>query len=227
MLATRISMFLLIFVLFSNQAHPFEARLEVSPQGGANQISVIIMDPSSPPPAWGDFIGYAVVCYKHFDCSGPIFVSEITEFTEPITITDFSPPAHSAYTYIVLLINEEGITGHSAGWMSVVTLGGLEHPLLRGDLRSGGVFGGGLVYLCPDSCWLHPLMLGVVGLSGQSPAELIEARDTGQVFDIFGTIAYSWEGPYLTLVSEAIPTTCDAQVATQVIDWTRIKAFYR
>jgi hypothetical protein len=227
MLFTRTWLVFSVLVLFANVAYPFEARIEVSSENGINEIAVIIMDPTPPPPVWGDFIGYAVVRYKHSDCMEPVIISEVTEYTEPLSVTDDSPPSDSSYTYIVSLIKTDGTPGYSAGWLSIETLGGLEHPLFRADLRSGGVFGGGLFHLCPDLCWGHPYLGTLVGLSGSAPAELIEARDTGQVFDIYGTIEYFFEGPYLTWVSEAIEATCDGSVATESMDWDTLKALYR
>ena len=227
MLFTRVWLFLAVLVLFADVAYSFEARIEVSSENGTNEISVTILDPTPPPPVWGDFIGYAVVSYKHSDCSDPVFVSAVTEFTEAITVTDNSPPTDSSYTYIVSLVDLEGIPSNSAGWLSIETLGGLEHPLFRGDLRSGGVFGGGLIHLCPEICLGHPYLGPLVGLSGSAPVEFVEAQDTGQVFDIYGTIEYYFEGPFLTLVSEAVETTCEPSVASQAIGWAGLKARYR
>jgi len=168
----------------------------------------------------------AVVRYRHFDCSDPIFVSGVTDFSEALEVTDFSPPGDCAYTYIVSAVNEAGEPVEKAGWLSIKTLGGLEHPILRGELRNSGVFGGGRVDRCTDNCRSHPYLFGA-GVSGPAPVAFVEAMNTGQVFDIYGEIAYYFEGPYFTLVSEARPITCDGQVASQGLTWSSLKALYR
>jgi hypothetical protein len=150
----------------------------------------------------------------------------VTDFSEGLEVTDFSPPEDSAYTYIASLVNEAGEPVDMAGWQSIRTLGGLEHPIIRGDLRSGSVFRDGRVYRCTDSCMSHPYLYGP-GLSGPAPDAFVEARDTGQVFDIYGEIGYYFEGPFFTLVSEALPTTCDAPLSSQVLTWSTLKSLYR
>jgi hypothetical protein len=226
-LSVKTILILCISVLWASRvAAYFDARIEVSPQNGFNEISVIIVDPSPPYPDHGPYLGYAVVRYRHFDCSDPIFVSGVTDFSEATEVTDSSPPEDCAYTYIVSAIDEAGEPVKMAGWRSIRTLGGLDHPIIRGDLRSFGMWGVGLVYGCTDICRSHPY-LGGAGVSGPRPDALVEARDTGQVFDIYGEIDYGFEGPFFNLVSEALPTTCDAQVATQGLTWSSLKSLYR
>ena len=225
MLAFRITLFSMIIFLCAGTVHPFETRIEVTPQGDSNEISVIIMDPTPHP--WDILVGYAVIRINHGECGDPVFLSEVMGFSDPITVTDMEIPSYYAYSYIAALIDTDGLARYSSGWGSIETLGGLEYPIVRGDIRSGGVFGGGLIYLCPNMCWGQFHLGTFIGVSGPVPDGYWEARDTGQVFDIYGTIEYNFEGPYMTLVSEIDPTTCDEEVPVRSTTWSTFKAWFR
>ena len=217
---------ILVLVIVALWASPasavFRAQIEVTPQDGFNEILVTILD--STPPA-GPYVGYAVVCYLHSECTDPVFVSDVTDFSEPLEFTDNSPPEHSAYTYVVSWINEAGEPAIHSGEGSQATLGGLEHPIIRGDLRDPSLWSGS-VFPCTDSCIRIPYTWGV-GVLSSAPDAFLEAKNSGQVFDVFGEIVYTFEGAVFALVSKAVPTTCDAPLSSQVVTWSTLKSLYR
>lgn len=199
----------------------FDARLDVAPAGGGHEITVVVEDTT--PPGWGDLVGYAVVRWVHGVCEDPVFLTDVLAFTDPIdTVIDPTPPDDLAYSYVVALVESDGTPSWYAGWQAIATLGGLEHPVVRGHLQSGGVFGGGYLVACPDMCWELPFLAGShIGISA-TPEHVADAIDTGQVFDIHGEVGYGWEGPYIQEVTAGIPTDCD-QVATVPQSWSALK----
>ncbi len=224
MMVIRIALCAVGIMVWGSAALSFEIDFEVLPQGGANEVSVIIED-STPPPS-GNWTGYAVVRYLHGACEDPVFLTEVLPFSEPVQLIDSLLPEYYAYSYVVALIDDAGFPGSFADWEGIDTLGGLDHPILRGRLESGGVFGGGVLVACPDMCWELPFFTGLgVGVMS-APDEVSDAIDSGQVFDIYGDIAYFFEGPFIPVITEGVPTECGV-VSSSTESWSALKRRFR
>jgi hypothetical protein len=202
------------------RALSFDVVLAVSPQGDSNEITVTIVDPT--PPGADNWVGYAVVRHVHGICEDPVFLTDVVAFDTPVSVTDSSLPTDLAYSYVAALVDADGVPGWFAGWDAIETLGGLDHPIARGRVQSGGVFGGGALVACPDMCWELPYLTGFgIGVSG-APENVSGAIDTDQVFDIYGSVDYGWEGPWFTAITEGVPTECGAVSARQET-WSTVK----
>ena len=220
----RVPLIAIAVMVWCAPAFSFDVVLVVTPHAEGNEIVVTIEDPT--PPASGNWVGYAVARHDHGICEDPVFLTEVLAFDEPVSVTDPSLPIDFAYSYVAALVDSDGVPGWFAGWNAIETLGGLDHPIARGRVQSGGVFGGGTLVACPDMCWELPYLTGFgIGISG-APDNVAGAIDTDQVFDIYGSIDYWWEGPWFTSITEGVPTECGA-VSTRQEAWSTVKSRFR
>jgi len=214
----------LVLAAAARPAAAFEAWIEVVEQSGANEITVTVSDPSPPPQP--ELVGYRVVRYVHGVCEDPVQLTATLPFDTPTSVVDQDPPMELACTYAVTGVTADGAAWSFPTWNGIATLGGPDRPVLRGWLVSGGVFGGGMMFACPDMCWELPLLTGFpVGVQA-APAELLESVDTGQIFDVYGEIDYAFEGPFFTSITAVTATDCDA-VATAPVTWSALRQRFR
>jgi len=206
---------ILLAMILAGAAMALEAEVTAVCEGDAVRVNVLIPTDDLPPEGW---VGYILVRNSYGLCTDEVVLTpEPVSFGEDLELLDTPDIVELTYSYVAYGLDEEG-QRHVIGmfleyeWAAVNCAGG---PVNRGRLEDWGW----TLYLdvCEGMCWAG-------GFLENYPAWLDDYAGTDTVFDIYGTLEYNFEGPYV-LVTDALISECDA-VSVQSVSWSAVKALH-